>query len=191
MTHSTPLRRRRLTSARVRALLSLGIVFGLGSVGTMAAWSDTSTATTGTFTTGFIDLKLDGADNAPAAFTTAMTAAAMVPGTTVRTSLTVQNQGTVAFNYDVQARASAAPIGLLLRVALSTGSCPGSEFASKTGLTTTDQQVSASRGPVPAKVGSTPGTEALCVAVSIPSTAALPTTPVSGTVTFTFTATST
>ncbi|NKS62899.1 hypothetical protein GS493_09345 [Rhodococcus hoagii] len=39
--------RRVLGGGRVRAALSLGIVLGLGSVGTLAAWSDTATATSG------------------------------------------------------------------------------------------------------------------------------------------------
>lgn len=44
---------------RARAALALGMVLGLGSVGTMAKWSDTATAETGLFSTGSIDLLIN------------------------------------------------------------------------------------------------------------------------------------
>lgn len=44
---------------RTRAVLSLGMVLGLGAVGTMAAWSDSATATTGMFSTSSVQLKVD------------------------------------------------------------------------------------------------------------------------------------
>lgn len=45
---------------RTRAVLSLGMVLGLGAVGTMAAWSGSTTATSGMFSTGSIRLELNG-----------------------------------------------------------------------------------------------------------------------------------
>lgn len=44
---------------RTRAVLSLGMVFGLGAVGTMAAWSDTATATTGMFSTSSVNVQMN------------------------------------------------------------------------------------------------------------------------------------
>ncbi|NKU63947.1 hypothetical protein GS891_12655 [Rhodococcus hoagii] len=41
-----------MTGSRTRAVASLGIVLGLGAIGTLAAWSDTATATSGVFSTG-------------------------------------------------------------------------------------------------------------------------------------------
>lgn len=49
--------RERVTSVRVRAVLSLGIVLGLGSVSTLAYWTDTGTMTTGSIQAGTLDLQ--------------------------------------------------------------------------------------------------------------------------------------
>lgn len=46
---------------RTRAALSLGMVMGLGAVGTMAAWSETVAAQTGLFSTGSVSLKINEA----------------------------------------------------------------------------------------------------------------------------------
>ena len=61
-TDSTSRRRvlRGLRSRRTRALLSMGVVLGLGSVTTLAYWTDSATLTGGSFASGTIDLKLDG-----------------------------------------------------------------------------------------------------------------------------------
>lgn len=44
---------------RTRAVVALGMVFGLGAVGTMAQWSQTVTAETGLFSTSVIDLTIN------------------------------------------------------------------------------------------------------------------------------------
>src|SRR5690554_712517 len=46
---------------RMRAVSALGMIFGLGAVGTTATWSQTVTAETGLFSTGSVDLKINGA----------------------------------------------------------------------------------------------------------------------------------
>lgn len=46
---------------RARAVMALGMIFGLGAVGTTATWSQTVTAETGLFTTGSVDLTINGA----------------------------------------------------------------------------------------------------------------------------------
>ncbi|MCD2263904.1 M73 family metallopeptidase [Dietzia aurantiaca] len=50
---------------RVRATLALGMVFGLGAVGTLAQWSQTVTAQTGLFSTAedTLDLTINGEDS--------------------------------------------------------------------------------------------------------------------------------
>ncbi|MBY6676670.1 hypothetical protein HQ314_07050 [Rhodococcus sp. BP-332] len=182
MTHPPVRPPGRMSSARLRALLSLGIVMGLGSVGTMAAWSDTATATSGLFTTGYVDLKLDGVDDQPAKFTQDVKATDMIPGTTVTTPLIVSNAGTVPYLYSAKVRASTPGIANVLRVAIASGSCPGTEIGSTTTLSnTSDSTLFPARGPVAAS-----GSDPLCVAVSIPASAILPLNPVSGTVTLTF-----
>lgn len=103
-------RRTRLSgSGRVRALLSLGMVLGLGTVGTLAVWSSNAEATTGIFSTGSIDLKLDESDGPtanPYAFT-ALKMSTMIPGRSVAAVLPVQNRGSVKFDYSATAKAVA------------------------------------------------------------------------------------
>lgn len=98
---NTPSRlRTSLGSARVRAVLALGMVLGTGAVGTMAAWTDTATATSGAFSTGSIDLQLNSVQGNPTAYAfTALTKANMTPGQSIAAMLPVQNKGSVAFNY--------------------------------------------------------------------------------------------
>ena len=57
--HSAPRRR----TGRIRALLALGVVLGLGSVTTGAYWTDDATITGITISSGKLDLKVDGLDN--------------------------------------------------------------------------------------------------------------------------------
>lgn len=66
---------RLLRSARVRALLSLGIVLGFGATSTLAYWTDTATVTGGTFTAGTLDLQVNDAQGNPTAY--ALTSLAM------------------------------------------------------------------------------------------------------------------
>ena len=63
---------------RTRAVLSLGMVLGLGAVGTMAAWSDSATATTGMFSTSSVQLKVD--NQRPAHQFTELKRNSMLPG---------------------------------------------------------------------------------------------------------------
>lgn len=107
--HAAPRRttRRRLWfSARLRAALSLGVVLGIGSVGTFAYWTDTVTVTGTTFTAGTLDLLVnDDADDA-VAFTTMNFA--LVPGSTVAGVLTVKNEGKVPLKYTASSAATNA-----------------------------------------------------------------------------------
>lgn len=96
--HRRQTRRRGLpASARVRALLSLGVVLAMASGGTFAYWSDTATVTGTTLTTGRLDLTVNGQDNV--AGYSALNLTAMVPGNTTAGVLTIKNNGTVPFTY--------------------------------------------------------------------------------------------
>lgn len=98
---------------RTRAVLSLGMVLGLGAVGTMAAWSDSATATTGMFSTSSVQLKVD--NQRPAHQFTELKRNSMLPGQSEAGALTVQNTGTANFQWAVSATAtgSSALIGKL------------------------------------------------------------------------------
>ncbi|MFE4503759.1 SipW-dependent-type signal peptide-containing protein [Rhodococcus sp. NPDC056743] len=92
---------------RIRAVLSLGMVLGLGAVGTMAAWSDSATATTGMFSTSSIQLKVD--NQRPTHQFTALKRNSMLPGQSVAGAMTVQNTGTIDFNWAVSPVATGSP----------------------------------------------------------------------------------
>lgn len=99
----------RLRSVPVRAILSLGVVFGLGAVGTLAYWTDEVTLTGGTFEAGNLDIKLSGADNDPAPFTTSFALSNMQPGHSKAAVVSVENDGTADFTYTAS---GTAPGGL-------------------------------------------------------------------------------
>lgn len=115
-----------LTGSRSRAIASLGIVLGLGAIGTLAAWSDTATATSGVFSTGSIDLQLNGSQGNPDAYGFAtLTKTGMMPGTSVAATLPVQNTGSTPFNYTMVANATSSTLAPQLKVLVSTGTSNG------------------------------------------------------------------
>ena len=102
---------RRALKDRVRVLLAACAVLGLGAVGTLAAWTDTSTVTSGTFSTGTVDLKIgtttgNAVDTNPSTFTTGLTLTTMAPGASKSQTLVVVNSGTVAFGYTIAGTAT-------------------------------------------------------------------------------------
>lgn len=105
---SRRLRRQHRRGRRLRAALSLGLVGGFGALSTMAYWSDTGTATGGTFTAGVLDMKLNGADSADLSSTLLLDT--MVPGESVAAHLAVQNSApsNVPFTYTATGLASGA-----------------------------------------------------------------------------------
>jgi predicted ribosomally synthesized peptide with SipW-like signal peptide len=95
---------RRFTPATIiRSILAIGSVLGVGTVLTLAAWSDSGTATA-TFSTGTLDLQLNGADNVPDFVALDLTN--MGDGASVTAPLTVKNNGTLRFGYTM----SVAPV---------------------------------------------------------------------------------
>lgn len=181
-----------LISARARAIMSIGIVLGLGAVGTLAAWSDTATATSGVFTTGRLDIKVGdpAVDNNPTAFSTTLANPAIFPGDTVAAGLLVSNAtGSVANTYTVSVVASNAALGNRLNSSVHTGlpsgsACSGAAISTVTGLETSKPFPALNR---PLAVN---GSDQLCISVTM-TAGAQPTPALSGTITYTITATST
>lgn len=85
---------------KIRAILALGAVVGIGSVLTLAAWTDDSTASA-TFSTGSIDIKLDTTNEGnPAAYSfAALSMSGMKDGSVKYGGLVVNNAGTLDFTY--------------------------------------------------------------------------------------------
>lgn len=101
-------RRGRATKGWAALALAGGLVLGAGSQGTFAFWSDTDTVASGSFTTGRLDLTVDGAQGNPTAYAaTNLALATMVPGESVAATLTVRNAGDAPFTF----RASATKAG--------------------------------------------------------------------------------
>ena len=187
-----------LGSARVRALLALGMVLGTGAVGTMAAWTDTATATSGAFSTGTIDLQLNGNQGNPTAYAfTALTKANMSPGQSIAAMLPVQNKGSVAFTYTANTTSTTSTLAPYLKVstysggtaanASNVGTCSGTSIIANTSLVNggTSANIIGTRS-LPA----TSGVDDICFLVTLDAAAPSTVQGTTVTVTFNFTATS-
>lgn len=187
------------SSVRLRALLAAGMVLGLGAVGTLAAWTDESTATA-TFTAGTLDLKLKMLPNGTLADSVVMTSldmTAMYPGMSKAAIVQVSNSGSVPLSYTLtgSAVAGAGGMGGNLGAALQAGVSSG---ATAENTVTTGQCTggSAIAGPISlaGQLITTPrilapaATENVCLLVSLPSTADNTLQGTSTTATFTFNA---
>ena len=187
-----------MPSVRVRALLSLGVALGVGSVGTLAAWTDDVTISGTTFTSGTLDLQVNNSD---AYVTTSLTTAGMVPGTTAAEVLTVKNNGTVPAKYTLTGGLTgtyatdyntAAANGLLITIRLG-GAKSGTTCTGGTALVT-DQALTSATPTILTKRPTTAltaagGNEVLCFQVKLSDTA--PSSLQGKAVTATFTATGT
>ncbi len=101
-------RRRVLGSGRVRALLSLGIVVGLGAVGTLAYWTDDATITSSSFSSGRLDVTLNdqlagAVNNGGTTSDVDFKLAEMIPGESFARTVKVGNAGTVGLTYTAKA----------------------------------------------------------------------------------------
>jgi predicted ribosomally synthesized peptide with SipW-like signal peptide len=95
-----------LDSRALRALLSLGVVVGVGATGTYAYWTDSVQVTGTTISTGTIDLKVNNNDEVTDFAT--MNVSTMVPGDSTAGVVTVRNSGTAPLHYFVDASPSNA-----------------------------------------------------------------------------------
>lgn len=181
--------RSRLTGAtgvRVRALLALGMVLGLGAVGTLALWSNSAVATTGTFATGTLDIRVNGIDNYSFTGTSGLTMANMLPGESRAATLQVQNTlSSLPVSYTMAASTPAGSpllanyIGLKVYSSatptnavsngLNTGSCAGTQVGSATLSATNSVPVITT----PQNLAATTGTQNLCFVATLDATAPL------------------
>lgn len=178
-------------SVRIRALLAAGMVLGLGAVGTLAAWTDESTATA-TFSAGTLDLKLGTLPEGPFSDTVALTTldmAAMYPGASKAGMVSISNSGTVPLAYTLAGTAS-GDLGAALKVGVyaggaatneaNTGTCSGTLLGSAD-LPLVGAIISSAR-TLPAA-----SAENLCLLVKLPAIAPNTLQGTTSTATFTFT----
>lgn len=177
--------------ARTRAVLSVGMVLGLGAIGTLAAWSDSATATTGVFSTGSIQLKLNG--NNPNYAFTALSKTSVLQGGSVAGMLPVQNTGATNFSYvaSMKANGDATLAGNLDVVVYRGGSSDGttctggSQIGTGTLSTATDVPLISSGQTLNAA-----GTDNLCIKVTVKTAAPIDARMKAASAAFKFTATS-
>ncbi len=165
-------------SVRLRAVLALGTVLGLGSVGTLAAWSTSTTTTSGDFVTGNVDITVDGTEGTPTPTTVALNPNTLVPGQSRAAIVTVRNAGTIAVDYSTAA-AVTGTLGTNLAVTVrpgatvaADGTCPGTTVVTGTARRTASG-----------------ASDPLCVQVTLSSAAPTTAQGRTGTATLTFTAT--
>lgn len=84
---------------RVRAVAATGMVFGLGAVGTMAAWSDTATATSGMFSTSDVNIQIKLDNHRPVHNFTGLSKINLARGASTAAMLPVNNTGSADFDY--------------------------------------------------------------------------------------------
>lgn len=186
--------RRGLRSQRLRALLGLGVLLGVGATGTFAFWTDDVTIAGTSFTAGRLDLQVNSLDTVTGY--TALNLATMVPGNSTAGVLTIRNNGTAPLKYTAVTTASNADgkslgAALAVKVTAATSVSGSSPAATCAG--------SALAGTAAALNGSlittgrllAPGaTEAICVEVKLPDNAASTLQGATTNVGFTFTGTS-
>lgn len=170
---------------RTRAVLSLGMVFGLGAVGTMAAWSDTATATTGTFTTSAVNVELKLNSQHPVYQFAALSKINLTRGASVAGTLPVNNTGDADFTYTAKAVASDAGTAgygsasaetfasnLTTRV-FAGGTSNGSTCSGGTEISATQLQVGSAKIIDTARRVNVGSTDQLCLQISLNSDAPL------------------
>ncbi|UVE96390.1 SipW-dependent-type signal peptide-containing protein [Dietzia sp. B32] len=187
----------------MRAVSALGMIFGLGAVGTTATWSQTVTAETGLFSTGSVDLKINGASPS---FSFARVLNLKPTGGTSDTAgmITLRNDGAINLKYlmDMQVRplttgvatagsqrGDAAALGNNLTMDVFAGgtgtatTCTGGTPLVTARVLTAD---STTRGLLTThRTIDRAGTDALCFRVSLKSTAPITTRMAQVGVTFT------
>ncbi len=185
-------------TGRIRAVLALGMVLGLGTVGTAASWTDAASITGTSFTSGTLDLQVNDLNAVTSA---TLTMANMVPAATSAQVFQVKNAATAPFTYTISGELGGAEAGmftnsLLLSISANatrtgtgnTSVCTGgTALVSNVALTPTTSTVTTAQGPL--AVGA-PGVP-LCFQMTFLSTAPSSLQGKTSTATFTVTATST
>lgn len=160
-----PRRSGRLVLA-VLALLGAAVVL-VGGQGTFAYWNDQATVTGDGFSSGTLDLTVDGQQGNPTAYVkTDLALSQMLPGESVARTVTVANAGDVPFTW-VPSVTKGGGLGPALTVELWRGATASSTTAyPRTGSCTGGTLVAPGGAPVRLAQG---GEQSLCVKVSLPA----------------------
>lgn len=184
-------RRHWWSSVPLRAVLSLGLAFGIGSAGTFAYWTDEATVSGITITAGTLDLEINDDADDSVSFTS-LNISNMIPGQSVAGVLKIENAGNVGFTYTAATSVSNSTLASALDVKVTNASSVG---GSSPNATCSGSQLSGTGSKLDQALVSTARTlaasasENLCIQVSMPSNAPSSLQGLSTTVSYTFTAT--
>lgn len=188
---SSPRRRFRIASVRLRLLLTLGLVLTPGVMGTYAAWTDTATVSGIELKTGTLDLAIgatagDQLTGQGGTWNyTALSLTAMLPGESVAKPITVRNAGTTPLKYTAAASTTNNTLSPSLKLTVVANGTVGSSGSQATGNRTgsctggtpwvTAVPVSTTSGsssfPAAAVVLQPGATTSICVLVALDGTA--------------------
>jgi len=196
MDRAGPIKSTRSTikSTWFRVLLSTGLLFGIGSAGTFAHWTDQVTVTGITFTAGTIDLRVNNQDTVTGY--TSLNISNMVPGNSVAAVLAVKNSGTAPLKYTATSSATNGDSknlrgGLTVKVTGDSSASGSSPSATCSGSALSGTNNALNAGLVTTGCLLSPGSsENLCLQVTLPSSAASALQGATTDVTLTFTGTS-
>ena len=189
-----------LDGRALRALLSLGMVVGLGTTGTYAYWTDTATVTGTAISAGTIDLKVNrgAGDQDNISDYTTMNVSTMVPGNSTAGTIVVKNNGTAPLRYYVNASGTntdtkglAAALDIKVTGDAATGgsgtakTCPGTALSTATGFGA--NMLGSAATPRLLAAGAS---ETLCIQATLPTNASTTLQGATTNVTFTFNGTS-
>lgn len=194
--------KRRRASVRIRAILSLGIILGLGSVNTLAFWTDSATMTTGPIASSSLDLQLSGNLSGQGGTwnNAAFTFSNMIPGESFAVTVPIQRAaGTAPFTYTAtgaasgglsshlrwEVRAGTAGAPSTSANGVRTQSCGGTVLSSGATLSASPTSVIPTARPLTGSNYS----ENICIQVSLPATATNAAQSQSSAATFVFDAT--
>jgi predicted ribosomally synthesized peptide with SipW-like signal peptide len=179
---------------QVKALLSMGVLVGLGAVSTLAAWTGSATATS-TISAGTISLGAGATSGSVQASYPVLTGTNWYPGMSQAAVVVVKNTGSLAAPYSIAgsvAETGAGALGNGLNVVVTNGAVSGTSPLA-TCTPGTFQMTKAAGAAFPAAVARpslAPGaSETLCVQYTLPTTAPSTLQAAATAVTLTFTAT--
>lgn len=168
-------------STKIKALLSLGLLVGFGTVSTLAAWTGTATATTSiTAATVSLGVGANATSATTSTYTVPITGTDWYPGASAAVLVTVKNSSSVAVSYSMQGaitESSQYELGKAMQVSVRSGaSITGTAPAATcTGGTPVISKASGAAFDAPAARPAQlapNGSETYCVQYSLPTAAA-------------------
>lgn len=171
--------RRRPVSGRIRALLGLGLLVGLGQVGTLASWTGEAAVTAGSIQTGTLDLGLNGALAGPGGtwVNTSLTTTDFYPGESTARQITVTNLGTTALEWTASAQAAGAATSWMQVGVYPAGEASNQGYiGARSGSCTGTSTFSGALSSTPSTVVGSPqalaagASQTLCLRIAMPAT---------------------